>query len=218
MERLQYLASLTKGLDSVVDCGCDHAYTLIKAIKNYGVKKGLGLDINDGPLEAAKKNVLENNLNDSIEIVKSDGLTNYTKDYEGLIISGMGGSLIEEILDYDVDTTRTSKRLILSPHNDTYKVRFWLINNNFRIVDEQMIEDQNHIYEVIVATNEPLNRKYDYFDLRFGPILRVKKGDLFKKKYQAQLAQVIVALETATDKTQIARLQMTRAMLEDLLK
>ena len=217
MDRLEFLASLTKGLDSVVDCGCDHASTLIKAVKNYGVKKGLGLDINDGPLEAAKKNVLENNLEDIIDIEKSDGLTNYTKNYEGLIISGMGGSLIEEILDYDVDTTRTFKRLILSPHNDVYKVRFWLINNNFRIVDEHLIEDQNHIYEVIVATNEPLNRKYDYFDLRFGPILRVNKGELFKKKYQAQLAQVIVALETATDKTQIARLQMTRAMLEDIL-
>jgi len=217
MDRLDYIASLAEGLDSVVDCGCDHAYTLINCINKYGVKKGLGLDINEGPLEAAKKNVLDSNLNDKIELKLSDGLIKYEGGYEGLIISGMGGSLIEEILDFDPDMTRTFKRIILSPHNDTFKVRFWLINNNFKIVDENMIEDGGHIYEVIVATNEPLDRKYDYYDLRFGPIMRVKKGPLFEKKYKSMLAQTVVALEGATDELQIARLKMAKAMLEDIL-
>lgn len=217
MDRLDFIASLTKGVDSVVDCGCDHAYTLINCIKKYDVKKGLGLDINQGPLDQAKKNVLENNLSDKIELELADGLTSYDKNYDCLIISGMGGSLMTEILDYDVEVTRTFKRLILSPHNDTNKVRFFLINNNFRIVDEYMIEENNHIYEIIVATNEKLNRKYDFYDLKFGPILRVKKPELFIKKYTTLLEQTNKALESATDLEQITRLKMTKAMLEEIL-
>ena len=217
MDRLDFIASLTKGVDSVVDCGCDHAYTLINCIKKYDVKKGLGLDINQGPLDQAKKNVLENNLSDKIELELADGLTSYDKNYDCLIISGMGGSLMTEILDYDVEVTRTFKRLILSPHNDTNKVRFFLINNNFRIVDEYMIEENNHIYEIIVATNEKLNRKYDFYDLKFGPVLRVKKPELFIKKYTTLLEQTNKALESATDLEQITRLKMTKAMLEEIL-
>lgn len=217
MDRLDFIASLTKGVDSVVDCGCDHAYTLINCIKKYDVKKGLGLDINQGPLDQAKKNVLENNLSDKIDLELADGLTSYDKNYDCLIISGMGGSLMTEILDYDVEVTRTFKRLILSPHNDTNKVRFFLINNNFRIVDEYMIEENNHIYEIIVATNEKLNRKYDFYDLKFGPVLRVKKPELFIKKYTTLLEQTNKALESATDSEQITRLKMTKAMLEEIL-
>ena len=217
MDRLDFIASLTKGVDSVVDCGCDHAYTLINCIKKYDVKKGLGLDINQGPLDQAKKNVLENNLSDKIDLELADGLTSYDKNYDCLIISGIGGSLMTEILDYDVEVTRTFKRLILSPHNDTNKVRFFLINNNFRIVDEYMIEENNHIYEIIVATNEKLNRKYDFYDLKFGPVLRVKKPELFIKKYTTLLEQTNKALESATDSEQITRLKMTKAMLEEIL-
>ncbi len=217
MDRLDFIASLASGLDSVVDCGCDHAYTLINCIKKYGVKKGLGLDINEGPLESARKNVIENNLSESISLEKADGLTTYDKDYEGLIISGMGGSLICDILDYDIDVTKTFKKLILSPHNDTSKVRFFLINNGFKITEEYMIEENNHIYEIIVSTNEPLDRKYDFYDMKFGPILRNEKSELFVKKYSELLNQTNKALEQATNETQIARLKITKAMLEEIL-
>lgn len=57
MERLDFIASLTKGANSVVDVGCDHAYTLIKAIKNYDVLNGVGIDIAQKPLECAKENI-----------------------------------------------------------------------------------------------------------------------------------------------------------------
>lgn len=217
MDRLDFIASLSSGLNSVVDCGCDHAYTLINCVKKYGVKMGLGLDVNASPLAQAKKNVIENHLEDSIELELADGLTSYNGSYEGLIISGMGGSLISEILDYDTEVTRTFKKLILSPHNDAAKVRFFLINNNFRIVNEYMIEENNHIYEIIVATNEKLDRKYDFYDMKFGPILRKEKCELFVKKYTELLNQTNKALENAKEDVQVSRLKMTKAMLEEIL-
>ena len=218
MDRIDFIASLTKGLDSVADVGCDHAYTLINAISKYGVNKGYGLDVVDGPLEAAKKNVADAGLEDKITIIKSDGISNLNEDVEGLIITGMGGMNIVDILSYDIDRIKSCKKLILSAHNDTPKLRFFLINNLFKISEEYMIEENNHIYEILVVTNEKLDRKYDFFDMNFGPILRKEKPELFVKKYQEALEKTKKALLVAKDKTAIARLKMDKAMYEEILK
>lgn len=218
MNRLDFIASLTKGLDTIVDVGCDHAYTLINAINNYGVKKGYGIDVVDGPIEAAKKNVNDANLNDSIEIIKSNGFEQFDKPVDGIVISGMGGMNIVDILSYDIDYVKNAKRLVLSAHNDTPRLRFFLINNLFKIVDEYMIEENNHIYEILVVTNEKLDRKYDYYDMNFGPILRTKKPELFVKKYTEALNKCEIALKNAKDKTAIAKLKFEKAMYEEILK
>lgn len=222
MDRISFIASLTKGLKSVVDCGIDHGYTLISAIRDYGVSFGYGIDVNKDPLEAARINIEKAGLTDKTKLILSDGLQdleeNMKEQPEGLIITGMGGSLITEILSYDLDLSKSFKRLILSAHNDTPKLRYFLINRGFKITEEYMLEENNHIYEVIVATTEPLTKKYDYYDMVFGPILRKEKSQLFIKKYTQTLNQTKIALENAKDEVQISKLKMTKAMIEEVLK
>ena len=57
MNRLDLIASYTKGSKIVCDIGCDHAYALITAIREYGVEKGIAADINEGPLNNAIKSI-----------------------------------------------------------------------------------------------------------------------------------------------------------------
>jgi len=218
MDRLDFIASLTKGLDTIVDVGCDHAYTLINAITKYGVNKGYGLDVVDGPIEAAKRNVSDASLEDKIEIIKSNGFMQFDKPVDGIVISGMGGMNIVDILSYDIDYVKNCKKIILSAHNDTPKLRFFLINNMFSIDDEFMIEDNKHIYEILVVSNKKLSRKYDYFDMIFGPVLREKKPELFIKKYSEALEKTKNALKMAKDPIAISKLKMEKAMYEEILK
>ncbi len=222
MDRIDFIASLTKGLKSVGDCGIDHGYTLISALRDYGVSYGIGIDVNKDPLEAARLNIEKAGLTDRTQLFLSDGLQEFEENVkeqpEGLIITGMGGSLITEILSYDLDLSKSFKRLILSAHNDTPKLRYFLINFGFKIIDEYLIEENGHIYEIIVANSEKIDRKYDYYDMVFGPILRVNKGDLFVKKYSLTLEQTKLALQNAKDPVQISKLKMTKAMIEEVLK
>jgi hypothetical protein len=74
MDRISFIASLTKGLKSVVDCGIDHGYTLIAAIRDYGVSFGYGIDVNKDPLEAARINIEKAGLTDKTKLILSDGL------------------------------------------------------------------------------------------------------------------------------------------------
>ena len=81
MKRIDLIASLAKNSNIICDIGCDHAYTVIKAIKDYGVSYAIASDINDGPLEIAKKNIISHKIEDKVKIVKSDGFKNVNDEF-----------------------------------------------------------------------------------------------------------------------------------------
>ena len=183
MNRIDLLASLASGSNVLLDVGCDHAYTVITACKNYNVNKAIASDIADMPLEVAKSNIIKNGLQDRIVTVKSDGLKQITEDFDTLIISGMGGLLIKDILESSISKIK-NKKLILSPNRDYYEVRLFLINNGFQIIDEYAFYDKSIFYEAIVAIPGEMN--ITPFEIKYGPILLKKKDEDFTRYYQKQ--------------------------------
>ena len=73
-KRLQAVADMINQGHRVADIGCDHAYTAIYLIRNKISPYVVAMDINQGPLDIAKKNIGKYNLADSISTRKSDGL------------------------------------------------------------------------------------------------------------------------------------------------
>lgn len=199
MKRIDLIASLAKGSNRILDIGCDHAYTVIKAIKDYGVNYAIASDINDGPLEIAKKNIIERKIEDKVKIVKSDGLKNINDDFDTAIISGMGGNLIIDILSNGLDKIK-NKKLIISANSDFYLVRKFLNNNGFIISDEYSLVDDNKYYEVSVFIMG--DKKYASFELKYGPILLNKKKDIFINEYKKRLKKLEEFLPTIKDTIQ----------------
>ena len=193
MNRLDLIASYTKGSKIVCDIGCDHAYALITAIREYGVEKGIASDINEGPLNNAIKSIKSNNLETQVKAILSNGFDSILDDFDTAIISGMGGKLIVEILTNGIDKVK-GKKLILEPNCDMPDVRRWLHNNGFMITNEEALFDQNKYYEIIVA--EPGHKEYDDIDILYGPILRNTKNEAYVKHYseQAKMLNEVVPL------------------------
>ena len=199
MKRIDLIASLASGSNTICDIGCDHAYTVIKAIKDYGVSYAIASDINDGPLEIAKKNIAEKNMENKVKIIKSDGFKNIDLDFDTAIISGMGGNLIIDILSNSLDKIK-NKKLIISANSDFYLVRKYLNNNGFIITDEHSIVDDNKYYEVAVFI--PGDIKYASFELKYGPILLKKKEECFINEYKKRLKKLEEFLPTIKDTIQ----------------
>lgn len=199
MNRIDFISALTKGAYSLLDVGCDHAYTLINAIKKYGVKKGIGTDINEAPLENARLNIKKEGLEGSITLKLSDGLKNVDDICDCLVISGMGGILIKDILNHDLDKVRKFKKIILSPNQDSQTLRAFLINSKINIIDEFMIEDNKKVYEIIVCDNLEVKNKYGYFDMKFGPYLLKKREPLFISYYTKKLENLKKAYQNVKD-------------------
>src|SRR5699024_8102299 len=75
-----------------------------------------------------------------------------------VVIAGMGGRLICQILtEGELDKFRY-QRLILQPNIDIDLVRSWLSENGYQLVDEAVVADDGHYYEILVA--EPGNVTY----------------------------------------------------------
>jgi tRNA (adenine22-N1)-methyltransferase len=97
------------------------------------------------------------------------------------VIAGMGGILITEILQEDINKAKKANKLILQPMNCIELVREWLYLNGFEITDEGLINEGFRIYNVIVAqwTGKIAKKELVYYYI--GEKLIEKKDPLLKK-------------------------------------
>lgn len=167
------------------DIGADHAYLACYLCLRDPFTKGIASDVNEGPLMSAKKNVEKYNLENRIIVRLGDGLSVLKDDQiDTLIISGMGGALMKDILEEGKNKLSSVKRIVLQPNIGEELVRSWLINNEFAIVDEEILEENEKIYEIIVADRihkdeQNLTKKQLYF----GPLLLQRRTEIFIKKW-----------------------------------
>ncbi len=166
--RLFCAASMVRGCTKIVDIGTDHAYLPAFLVMNKNVKDVLACDIGIGPLENAKKTVEMYSLQDFISLRISDGLKEVSEDEANeIIICGMGGTLIAEILSAAGWIRRKGMHLILQPMTHSEDVRHFLCENGFVISEEQYVTDNNRVYCCISAdftgNTEPVNEGYCYF-------------------------------------------------------
>ncbi len=187
MDRIDLIASLARGSNVLCDIGCDHAYSIIKALKYYNVSKAIASDINQGPLDNAKNNIYSEGLESRVDFIKSDGFSDINSFFDTAIISGMGGNLIIDILSKGLDKIK-GKKLIISANCDSFLVRKYLTKNGFYIKDEYAIYDSNKYYEIMVFEEGKV--EYASFELKYGPILLAKKTEDYIKEYESRLKKI----------------------------
>ncbi len=176
-KRLKTVADLVSPGGKVADVGTDHGYVPIYLIKENICEFVYAMDVNEGPLEKAKANIIEEGLQDKIENLLSDGFDNFgDRNADSVIIAGMGGDLIVDILN------RASKydfnELVLSPHKRVDLVRKYICENGYKIVDERMVDDAGKYYPVIKAIKG--DSDYSEVELEYGPILLANKDETLK--------------------------------------
>ncbi len=147
--RLQAIADcITKG-NSVADIGTDHAYLPIFLIDNNISNNIIASDIVEGPVQNALSNVKKHNMDKEIRIIQASGLNGITDSIDTIIIAGMGGMLIIDIISDDLDIAYGAKELILQPMKNSIELRKFLVKNKFKIVEEKIGIDEDKFYEII---------------------------------------------------------------------
>ena len=101
--RLKCIIDHTKG-NRIADIGTDHAYIPIYLVENDLAEYVIAGDVRQGPVDIAKANVEKHKLSDKIEVRLGSGLSVIEKgEVDTVIIAGMGGQLISEILSADTE-------------------------------------------------------------------------------------------------------------------
>jgi len=136
----------------VADVGCDHAYTSIYLTENKIAPKIIAMDVNQGPIDRAKENIIKYGFEDCIDVRRSNGLEKLQSgEVETILIAGMGGGLIIQILSEQMEIVQSVKELILQPQSDIHRVRYMLSENNFTITDENMLKEDGKYYVIMKA-------------------------------------------------------------------
>lgn len=144
----------------IADIGTDHGYIPTYLLENNKIDFAVLSDVNKGPLYNAKKEVKSKNLHSKVDLRLGNGIDVLEPfEVDEIIIAGMGGILISNILKSKIDVAKSVKKLILQPMQAQIELRKYLLNNNFEIIDEILVKEDFRIYEIIVAKyNE--NKKY----------------------------------------------------------
>lgn len=166
-KRLSVCASLTHGASCVADIGTDHAYIPIWLIQNEKCAHCVASDINEGPVQRAKRNVMLCGVADRIDVICAPGLESEAFDgCDNIIIAGMGGELIADILSA-TDRPKSAAKLILQPMSKQDCLRRYLWDNGYKITyDEPVCSDR--LYQVICAKYVGENTRYKEMDAQIG--------------------------------------------------
>lgn len=186
-KRLETIASfIPKGV-RFADIGSDHAYVPCAICSNDETASAVAGEVREGPFKSAQKTVNQHGLENQIEVRLGDGLDVIDQSVTHVIIAGMGGSLITSILERGKEKLEHVEQLVLQPNIGAHHVRRWLINNGFTLVNEQLVEENGHIYEVLCAVSQRSEQDYiQEKEILFGPFLLQEKSDLFIKKWQRE--------------------------------
>ncbi len=177
-KRLAVLALQVPAGSVVADIGTDHAYLPV-----YLVEKGIchgviATDLNPGPFRSAVSKVEERGLGSKIDLRLGYGLKVLQPgEADVLVLAGIGGNTIREILAASPEVLKTVQKLVLQPMADPGDLRTWLASNGWRISDEHLLQEDGRIY-VVVAAEPGREKTEDSCLLELGPRLLEKKDPL----------------------------------------
>lgn len=177
--RLKLIYDKICSCETVCDIGTDHAYIPIYILKNMKCKKAVATDVVKGPIQIALKNIRKFNMEHCISTRLGNGLEPLKEsEIDVIIIAGMGGVLITEILSRGYEKARRANKLVLQPMNSTELVRQWIYENGFKIDDEELVNEGKKIYNVIIASWDGIVRNLDEVLYYVGEKLIKKKDPL----------------------------------------
>jgi tRNA (adenine22-N1)-methyltransferase len=214
----------------MADIGSDHALLPTYLAGRGRISFAIAGEVNDGPFEAARKQVMQSGLKGKVDVRLGNGLAVISPhEVDVITIAGMGGSLIARILEEGQERLPGVKRLILQPNVAEDQVRIWLRDHDWYLEEELMLEEDGHIYEVLVAVRASEDRDYrslyaalslpcgklakEDLLIKMGPWLLRHPTEVFIYKWQSEadkLDKICMQMEQSGSEAALERLKTMR--------
>lgn len=215
-DRLKIAAEYVRHGSVAVDIGTDHAYLPVYLVQNGICERAIACDVNALPLESAKKTIGIYELSNKIEVRLSNGLCEINaNECSDMVICGMGGELIANILE-NCDWIKNDKyNLILNPMTKADKLRVFLAKNGFTIKSETAAESHKKHYTImnVYYSGEITvpDLKYTYF----GKLLD-DKSNVCKQLIKMTVNQLRKKAKGMDEKTAFEIEQLILEILEEI--
>ncbi len=226
-KRLMMISEMLPRCDKMADIGTDHAWLPIYAVSNGICKSAVAGDVKKGPIAVAQKNISEYGIGSKIETRLGSGLSVLLSDFEtcdAAVIAGMGGLLICDILNNDIEIAKSLKTLILQPNTSEYELREYLYLNGFEIIDEQACRDGRHTYVAmkcrysgeVADKNITPEKQLEFFTGSIMPKRKSKSDMLYFEKLKNKAEKVTEGINSAETSNEFSekRLELYKRLFE----
>ncbi len=215
-KRLGTIAAMVRRGSKVADIGTDHGLLPIHLIEQGISPMVFATDIGVSPAAVARKNVQAAGLENSITVRVGDGLAPLSPDdADDIVIAGMGGETIAEILSAAPWVKNTRYRLILQPMTHAEAVHAFLFQNGFTIREERFLEDAGRSYVLLYAEYTAAPENTDPLKLWCGA-LRAKEGRPYFLKCAKHLEKCAAGCEARGNQQEAADLRDLAEKLRNL--
>lgn len=154
-KRMNAVAAMVGSGGVLADVGTDHGYIPIALVERQKIKAAIAMDINGGPLSRAAENIKAAHLEDYIETRLSDGVSALCAgEADSIVIAGMGGELMLHILLDGEKVCASAAEMVLQPQSDIRKVRAFLREHQYKIIDEDMVYEDGKYYPMMKAVKD----------------------------------------------------------------
>jgi tRNA (adenine22-N1)-methyltransferase len=156
-KRLRLVADYIPDGAALADIGSDHALLPVYLLQSGKISKAIAGEVNPGPFKAAQKAALAAGLADRLSVRRGDGLAVLEPgEADTITIAGMGGALMSSILEAGRANGKLQGvcHLVLQPNIGEDAVRAWLLEHNWYLTHETILEEDGKIYEVLHAVRD----------------------------------------------------------------
>jgi len=151
-ERLGVIASYIEPGARVADIGTDHGFLPVY-LAQRGLARGIiASDISARSLASAKRTAAKYGVTDKIEFITAPGLDGIDRSQiDTVLIAGVGGETIADILQAAPWLNPQKHRLILQPQSKTDKLCQQISKCGYAVLDAMLTQDRGRIYTAILA-------------------------------------------------------------------
>jgi len=219
-KRIYAIANAVNKGETAADIGTDHGYVPMLLIKNAVSPRVIMSDISEGSLAKAAQTFRLCGLDaDPGDFRIGDGLdTIEPGEVDTVIIAGLGGHTIADILTADIHKSMSFKRLVLQPRKHSGNLRYALYTNGWNISDEILVPEGKFVCEIICAVADrdmlPGSRRqapYPEDDIRWKYPEAIVKAD-------RELAAKRIAWKTGSISEEIDNLRRSSHDRDDLIR
>lgn len=207
----------------ICDVGTDHGYVPIQLVLEGKSPYAIAMDINKGPLLAAKEHVDREGLSEKIDLRLSDGLEKLKPgETDTIVIAGMGGALMQQILTKGEEAAKSAKELILQPQSEWKEFREFLHREEYKILSEEMLMEEGKYYLILLTVPGKETSVWSDTENRYGKYLLERQDPVLKAYLSFRLSveeKILSQLEkSAEGEKSIERKRSVKEEIERISK
>lgn len=169
-KRIKTIVSFIDSGANIADVGSDHCRVPVRAINEGKIAYAQAIENKKGPYQRMVKEIKNSGLEDSIEASLSDGIEELSPKVDTLIVAGMGGKLIKNIIKAHEDKLKNIETIIIDAHNDRPMLIQYLSSIPYKIEQNSFFFEDGIAYDVMKWRKANSAVSYSQEETFFGPL------------------------------------------------